>query len=35
MLDRFSIAITGDIYGHVAPDVAGETMAMLGDALGG
>jgi site-specific recombinase XerD len=30
-----SIAVTGDIYGHVSPDVARQAMDMLGDALGG
>ncbi len=35
ILGHSSIAITGDIYGHVAPDVSREAMTMLGDALGG
>jgi integrase len=35
ILGHSSIAITGDVYGHVAPDVAREAMDVLGDALGG
>jgi integrase len=29
-----SIAITGDVYGHVAPELAADAMAALGDAFG-
>ena len=29
-----SIAITGDVYGHVAPDVSREAVDILGDVLG-
>jgi integrase len=28
-----SIAITGDIYGHVSPDVSREAIELLGDAF--
>jgi hypothetical protein len=28
-----SIAITGDIYGHVSPEVARQAMDVLGEAL--
>lgn len=35
ILGHSSISITGDIYGHVSPDVAREAMDMLGDALDG
>jgi hypothetical protein len=34
ILGHSSIAITGDVYGHVAPDVSREAVATLGDALG-
>jgi integrase len=34
ILGHSSIAITGDVYGHVAPDVAREAMDVLGDVLG-
>jgi site-specific recombinase XerD len=33
ILGHSSIAITGDIYGHVSHDVAREAMDLLGDAL--
>jgi integrase len=33
ILGHSSIAITGDIYGHVSPDVARQAMDLLGDAL--
>jgi integrase len=33
ILGHSSIAITGDIYGHVSPDVAREAMNVLGDTL--
>jgi integrase len=33
ILGHSSIAITGDIYGHVSPDVARQAIEMLGDAL--
>ena len=29
-----SVAITGDVYGHVAPELAADAMAALGDAFG-
>jgi integrase len=29
-----SIAITGDVYGHVSPDVSREALTRLSDALG-
>ena len=34
ILGHSSISITGDVYGHVAPDVAREAMDVLGDVLG-
>jgi integrase len=33
ILGHSSIAITGDIYGHVSPDVARQAMDALGDAF--
>jgi integrase len=33
ILGHSSIAITGDIYGHVSPDVARQVMDTLGDAF--
>jgi integrase len=33
LLGHSSIAITGDVYGHVSPDVSAEAMATLGAAL--
>jgi site-specific recombinase XerD len=33
ILGHSSIAITGDIYGHVSPDVARQAMDTLGDAF--
>jgi integrase len=30
ILGHSSIATTGDVYGHVAPDVSREAVAMLG-----
>jgi integrase len=33
ILGHSSIAITGDIYGHVSPDVARQAMDLLGNAL--
>ncbi len=33
ILDHSSIAITGDIYGHVSPDVARQAMSTLGEAF--
>jgi integrase len=33
ILGHSSVAITGDIYGHVSPDVARQAIEMLGDAL--
>jgi integrase len=35
ILGHSSIAITGDIYGHVSPDVARQAMDLLGDASTG
>ena len=35
VLGHSSTALTGDIYGHVSPDVARQTMSTLGDALEG
>jgi hypothetical protein len=29
-----SVAITGDVYGHVSPDVSREALTRLSDALG-
>jgi integrase len=34
ILGHSSIAITGDIYGHVAPDVSRQAVDILGDVLG-
>ena len=33
LLGHSSVAITGDVYGHVSPDVSAEAMATLGAAL--
>jgi integrase len=33
ILGHSSMTITGDIYGHVSPDVARHAMDLLGDAL--
>jgi integrase len=33
VLGHSSVAITGDIYGHVSPDVARQAIDLLGDAL--
>jgi integrase len=33
ILAHSSIAITGDIYGHVSPDVSREAIELLGDAF--
>ena len=33
ILGHSSIAITGDIYGHVSPDVARQPMSTLGEAF--
>jgi integrase len=33
ILDHASLAITGDIYGHVSPDVSREAAAKLAAAL--
>ena len=33
ILGHASVAITGDIYGHVAPDVSREAVAKLAAAL--
>ena len=33
ILGHSSIAITGDIYGHVSPDVARQAMSTLGEAF--
>ena len=33
ILGHSSMAITGDIYGHVSPDVARQAIDLLGDAL--
>jgi site-specific recombinase XerD len=33
ILGQSSIAITGDIYGHVSPAAARQTMSTLGDAF--
>jgi site-specific recombinase XerD len=33
ILGHLSVAITGDIYGHVSPDVACQAMDTLGDAF--
>lgn len=35
ILGHSSVSITGDIYGHVSPDVSAQAMDSLGDALGG
>ena len=35
ILGHSSIAITGDVYGHVAPDVSRDALDVLGDVLGG
>ena len=32
ILGQFSVSITGDIYGHVSPDVARQAMSTLGEA---
>ncbi|MGZ4617255.1 MAG: tyrosine-type recombinase/integrase [Frankiaceae bacterium] len=34
ILGHSSVAITGDVYGHVAPDVSRDALDILGDALG-
>jgi integrase len=34
ILGHSSIAISGDVYGHVAPDVSREALDILGDVLG-
>ena len=34
ILGHSSVAITGDIYGHVAPDVSRQAVDILGDVLG-
>ena len=34
LLGHSSIAITGAVYGHVAPDVSREAVATLGAVLG-
>jgi integrase len=34
ILGHSSIAITGDVYGHVAPDVSRGAMDVLGTAFG-
>src|SRR3954451_22080032 len=34
VLGHSSIAITGDVYGHVAPDVSRDALDILGDVLG-
>ena len=34
ILGHSSIAITGDVYGHVAPDVSREAMDVLSAAFG-
>jgi integrase len=35
ILGHFSVSITGDIYGHVSPDVSAQAMDVLGAALDG
>jgi integrase len=35
ILGHFSVSITGDIYGHVSPDVSAQAMDALGSALDG
>ncbi|MDF3046574.1 MAG: Phage integrase [Ornithinibacter sp.] len=35
ILGHSSTAITGDVYGHVAPDVAADAMKALSGALSG
>ena len=35
ILGHFSVSITGDIYGHVSPDVSAQAMDVLGLALSG
>lgn len=35
LLGHASIANTGDVYGHVTPDVSAEAVATLGRALQG
>ncbi len=34
ILGHSSIAITGDVYGHVASDVSRDAVRILGDVLG-
>jgi integrase len=34
ILGHSSIAITGDVYGHVAPDISRDPLDILGDVLG-
>ena len=34
ILGHSSIAVTGDVYGHVAPDVSRDALDILGDVLG-
>jgi integrase len=34
VLGHASIGITGDIYGHVSPDVSRDALARLSEALG-
>jgi integrase len=34
ILGHSSIAITGDVYGHVATDVSRDALDILGDVLG-
>jgi integrase len=34
ILGHSSVAITGDVYGHVAPDASREALGILGDVLG-
>jgi len=35
VLGHSSVAITGDVYGHVSPDLARDALDRLSDALGG
>jgi integrase len=34
ILGHSSIAITGDVYGHVSPDISREAIDILGQILG-
>jgi site-specific recombinase XerD len=34
ILGHSSIAITGDVYGHVAPEISRDALTILGEVLG-